>query len=148
MSVLLQIDSSVGSAAVCSQAGLLILHFELGRPAHSVTGTSGHRLHHVELRLQKTECKVQEYVCSVGLSRERRKEELTHEQAALFPKLSIREKASLFPLGVLRWATKGSRVFLLSRFVHDEIETRKNRKGFPSTSTQPLVLQPSDQNDQ
>ena len=72
MSVLLQIESSVASAAACSQVGSLILHLELGRPVHPVTPTSGHRFHHVELCLQKRQ--EQEYVCSAGLSRERQKE--------------------------------------------------------------------------
>lgn len=74
MSALLQTESSVASAAACSQVGLLILHLELGRPVHPVTPTSGHRLCHVELGLQKTEHQEQDYVCSAGLSQERRKE--------------------------------------------------------------------------
>lgn len=74
MPALLQIESSVASAAVCSQVGLQILHRELGRPAHPVTPTSGHRLHHVEPCLRKKDRTQRTRIRSAGLSQERRKE--------------------------------------------------------------------------
>lgn len=110
MSVLLPIESSVASAAVCSQVGLQILHRELGRPAHPVTPTSGHRLHHVELCLRKTERKEQEYVLQDCLRKGGRRG-LNHGQHGLFPKLSIREKAFPFPSGGLGYETESVSVF-------------------------------------
>lgn len=134
MSVLLQIGFSARSAAVCSQAGLLMLHFELGRPAQPVTAhlDTGFTMWSCVYKRQSATYKD---MCVLwGCLRKGGRRGLGHGQPGLFPKLSIREKAFLFPLGVLGWATERPRVFLCPRFVHDEIKTRKkNRKDFSST---------------
>lgn len=134
MSVLLQIGFSVRSAAVCSQAGLLMLHFELGRPAQPVTAhlDTGFTMWSCVYKRQSATYKD---MCVLwGCLRKGGRRGLGHGQPGLFPKLSIREKAFLFPLRVLGWATERPRVFLCPRFVHDEIKKqKKHRKDFPST---------------